>query len=743
MRIVVAGNPNVGKTSLFNLLTGSRYKVGNYPGVTVESREGVLRRSESASPGLDSSAQSGEITLVDLPGTYSLVPTADDERIAYECLTGRKDGRPDAILVVVDASNLPRNLYFVHQIQELGFPYRVAVNMIDHARTLGRSLDCDALAEALGVEAVATSAKSGEGVDRLVKSLRAVPSQLDAPDGDVANRSARGHREWGRDWQPRDCAAYAQCMEVLGQDGLPPGHAHWLICCAAAQSERAALSLDDQQLLASLDALGSELVEEAAARIIEARYAQVDALLENIGAQFSGAATQNKSAALGGVLGAENKGQGNDRMAGSPPTQDWSSRIDQVLVHRWAGPLIFFGVMVLLFQAIFSWAEPFMGWVETGIAWAGEQVTALLGPGLWTDLLVEGVLAGAGNVLVFLPQIAMLFIFLGLLEDSGYMARAAFLVDRVMSRVGLHGRAFVPILSGYACSIPAIMGTRSIERFRDRLVTILMIPFTSCSARLPIYLLILGAWFPVQQKVWGPLELGGLMLGGAYLLSLVSALVFGTIYKKVLIGGDTPPLVLELPPYRVPRLLDVLRHTWDRCKDFLRDAGTIILCITILLWGALTFPRVQEDRLLQGQSSIEMTVGGRIGKAMEPALEPIGQDWRVGIGLIGSFAAREVLVSTLGLVYGIEDAEENEQGLRETLRNATDPTTGDLRYSPLSGLALMVFFVYAAQCMSTLAVVRRETRSWRWPIFMFVTMTGIAYLAALVVYQGGQWLGFS
>ena len=379
-----------------------------------------------------------------------------------------------------------------------------------------------------------------------------------------------------------------------------------------------------------------------------------------------------------------------------------------------------------------------------GVPAGSDAAAGALGPGLLTDLITEGVIAGVGNVVIFLPQIAILFLVLGVLEDMGYMARAAFIIDRLMAKVGLSGRAFVPLLSGYACAIPAIMGTRTIRRFRDRLVTILMIPFMSCSARLPIYALIIGALFEADKTVAGPFTLGGLMLLSMYLLSGVSALAIGAIYRRTILPGPTPPLVLELPPYRRPRLSSVLRDTWDRCWDFLRDAGTIILAATIVLWGLLSFPQVAEPDPSDANapSAIEQSFGGRFGKAIEPVLEPIGQDWRMGVGLVGSFAAREVLVSTMGLVYGIEGADEDDAPLREKIATARKPD-GSPRYTPLSGFALMVFFVYACQCMSTLAVVKRETQSWRWTVFMFSSMSAIAYLAALLVYQLGSALGFA
>nr|WP_255216200.1 ferrous iron transport protein B [Pseudenhygromyxa sp. WMMC2535] len=688
MRVAVAGNPNVGKTSLFNLLTGSRYKVGNYPGITVETRDGALRMGSGRA-----------ITLTDLPGTYSLTPMAEDEALAFRALTGAEGPQPDAVLLVLDASNLARNLYLALQIRELGLPLVVALNMIDLARDAKLPVDVDALSAALGgAPVVPTVGRSGEGVEVLAALL----GKLEP--GEVAP-----HLIDAGDEQP----ALAACLETLAE--LPelaqqPARARWLLAAAAADNvELTDASEAERRVLAELDQGAPKAVLE----LVAMRYAEVDRLLAGMGPAPEG---QHLEA----------------------PAMARSERIDKLLTHRVFGPLVFLLVMALVFQSIFSWADPFVGLIEGGVGSLGELVAGLLGPGLFTDLLTEGVIAGVGNVVVFVPQIALLFLFIGLLEDSGYMARAAFIVDRLMSRVGLNGKAFVPLLSGYACAIPAIMSTRTISSFKDRLVTILMIPFMSCSARLPVYALVIGALFTANRRVFGPFTEGGLILLGMYLLSTVSALGLGALYKRTLLASPTPPLVLELPPYRIPRLWDTLRHVWDRTMDFLRDAGTIILAVTIVLWGLLSFPQVDPSELEPGETAIERSYAGRVGKAIEPAIEPIGQDWRIGVGLIGSFAAREVLVSTLGLVYGIEGADEDDAPLREVIRDAKDPVTGKPRYSKLSGLALMVFFVYACQCMSTLAVVRRETRGWRWPLFMLVSMTVIAYVAALLVYQVGQ-----
>lgn len=703
LRIAVAGNPNVGKTSLFNLLTGSRYKVGNYPGVTVESREGRLRGGHSSS----------SITLVDLPGTYSLTPLAEDEAVAFRTLTGSQlvgdeasphTGRqPDAVLLVLDASNLARNLYLALQLFELGLPIIVALNMVDLAEEAGVGVEPEQLQAALGFPVVATVGRTGVGIDTLTAALERLVENRSSVEPRVLEPAA-SH------------SALRSCLAKL--DAVPdPARARWLLGARAADGlELCDASAIELEQLAKLD---QNQVDQAIRELVELRYAEVDRLL--------------------GLL--PKRGRANLDTGDAAPTMLRSAKIDAVLTHRVLGPLSFLVVMALVFQSIFSWAEPIMGLIESGVGILSSSVASALGPGLFTDLLTEGVIAGVGNVVVFVPQIALLFLFIGLLEDSGYMARAAFIVDRVMARVGLNGKAFVPLLSGYACAIPAIMSTRTISSFKDRVVTILMIPFMSCSARLPVYTLLIGAMFVANRRVLGPFTEGGLILLSMYMLSTVSALVLGAIYKRTMLAGPTPPLVLELPPYRLPRVRDTLRQVGDRTADFLRDAGTIILAVTIVLWGLLSFPRVDEATLPAGETAIEHSIAGQFGKAIEPALTPIGQDWRIGIGLIGSFAAREVLVSTLGLVYGIENADEDDAPLREVIHDAKDEA-GKPRYSKLSALALMVFFVYACQCMSTLAVVRRETRSWKWPVFMLVSMTGIAYVAALLVFQGGRALGW-
>lgn len=691
IRLALAGNPNVGKTSLFNGMTGARHKVGNYPGVTVETREGQVVKSV---------AGGRTVIAVDLPGTYSLTPASEDEAVAYRALTESGDRAPTAVIAVVDASNLARNLYFVLQLRELGLPLVVALNMVDVADTAGLRVDAEALATALGVAVVPTAGRTGDGAAALIQAAVAAAQ---------AGTEAR--------FVP---PAGARTREILVGLSDQPARARWLLSARAAETaDELPLLPEERRAVAALD---PGAADAAAADLVTARYAEVDRLTALCSADVPVADRAGPQVA---------------------PTMTRSARIDGVLTHRVWGLLAFVGAMALLFQSIFTWAEPAMDLIETAMGWIGDQVVASLGPGLFTDLLTEGVVSGVGNVIIFLPQIALLFLFVGLLEDSGYLARAAFLMDRLMSRVGLHGRAFVPLLSGYACAIPAIMGTRTISSRRDRIVTILMIPFMSCSARLPIYALVIGAVFEADRPVLGPFTQGGLILLGMYLLSTASALAVGALYKRTILRSPTPPLVLELPPYRMPRIRDTLLMVKDRCVDFLKSAGTVILAFTVVLWALLSFPRDETGAGSTGPTAIERSYGGRAGKAVEPVLTPIGQDWRVGIGIIGSFAAREVLVSTLGLAYGMEAGDDDEDGrLRDRLRAEKDPKTGEPLYTPLSGLALMVFFVYACQCMSTVAVVRRETQSWRWPLFMFGSMTGFAYLAALLVFQLGRALGF-
>jgi ferrous iron transport protein B len=698
--LTLAGNPNSGKTSIFNALTGLRHKTSNYPGVTVERVEGTVDLGER-----------GKARLVDLPGSYSIFARSEDERIARNVLLGLQDGesRPDVVIAVLDASNLERNLYLATQLIETGLPVCIALNMVDIAKRRRMPVDAAVLEEALGVPVVPVVGRSGENVDALKAAvLRAKPR--------------------GRLWRMPGVGeeALADLRTAVEASGLVPagaadGEALRLLC--HARDDDPFLMRGGEPLRTALD-LGRARLEEAsidhAAVDAECRYA----------------------------LCADVVARSRAKGAGSPPGR--SERIDRILTHRIVGPILFLAVMALVFQTIYSWADPFMGWIETLMGLVGDTTRSVLGDGMLTDLLVDGVIEGVGAIIIFLPQICLLFLFLTLLEDVGYLARAAFIVDRAMRGVGLNGRAFIPLMSSFACAIPGIMATRTIDDRRDRLVTILIAPLMSCSARLPVYVLMIGTFIPSGYR--------GLTLFSMYALSVVAGLGVAWVLRRTIFKGKPSTFLMELPSYKAPGLRHVLRTVGNRGWVFVQQAGTVILALTVVLWFLAYFPRSDElaaeaeQRIEAGADKAEVegwyaaehirqSWMGRVGRFIEPVIEPLGFDWRTGIGVLASFAAREVLVSTLGVVYAVGDADEESVPLRERLKRSKRPD-GSPTFTPLVAISLMVFFVLACQCMSTLAVAKRETNSWRWPFFMFGYMTALAYVASLVVYQGGLALGW-
>jgi ferrous iron transport protein B len=699
LHVALAGNPNSGKTSIFNGLTGLRHKVANYPGVTVEKVE-----AETDLPG-------GRARLVDLPGCYSLHARAEDERIALDVLLGQRpnEPRPDVLLAVVDASNLERNLFLLTQLMETGVPVCIALNMVDVAERSGIPVDAAALEQALGVPVVPVVGRTGRNLPALREAL------------------GRAVRSEGRKWRLPAAGEEALALvrdAVLRAAIVPPD---------AAEGEAVRLLVDGDADDPSVRRGGADLA--AAVRAAQARVAAAGIDREAAEAECRYALCNDIARRV--------------RRVGPSPGPSRSERIDRVVTHRVFGPLIYLAVMAVMFQAVYTWAEPFMGWIEAGTNWLGGAVAGLLGPGVLTDLLVDGAIAGAGNILVFLPQICLLFLFLTLLEDVGYLSRAAFLVDRVMRGVGLHGKAFIPLMSSFACAIPGIMATRTIESRRDRMVTILVAPLMSCSARLPVYTLMIGAFIPAGWRSFTLLSM--------YALSVVIALLMALILRKTIFRGEPSTFILELPRYKLPTLRDVARTVFDRGAVFTKQAGTVILAMSVVLWFLAYFPRSEEvkeradARIAAGEpeeevrsreaaEQVRQSIAGRMGRAIEPALKPLGFDWKIGIGIISSFAARETLVSALGVVYGVGEVDETSTALREQLREAEGP--GGKRFTWLTAVSLMVFFVLACQCMSTLAVVKRETNSWRWPLFMFGYMTVLAYLGSLLVYQGGLALGF-
>ena len=735
--VVLTGNPNCGKTTLFNALTGLRGRVGNYAGVTVERKEGSLTGADARFP----------VTILDLPGTYSLSPQSPDEQIARDILFQRVADvpAPDLVVVVVDASNLQRNLYFATQVIELGHPTLLTLNMVDVARDQGHDIDTDALSKALGVPVIPMVASQGEGLEPLRQSIR---SQASSPG--TRHVIPREFNEL-----PEAFGREAQAIETALERHFP--HRSRL---AAAE---ALLLLSDERALPTdkTNTDGNTNGNTANTRYPEALIEQVLSArrrLEAAGVDWRSTAIEARYARLFAI-------EQHVTRETPPPDELLSDRIDRVVTHRVWGPLIFVTVMALMFQSIFWLAQYPMDGIEAAVDALAQWVGSSMPPGDLNDLITRGAIAGVGSVVIFLPQICLLFLFIGLLEDTGYMSRAAFLMDRLMSRVGLHGKSFIPMLSSFACAIPGIMATRTIETRQDRLATILVAPLMSCSARLPVYTVLIAACIP-QRNGWP-----GLTLLMMYLLGIAGALGMAWIFKKTLLRGEPPMLILELPPYKRPMLGAVLRQMWDRSKLFLKRAGTVILGINILLWFLATYPRSSElqqefdqrhaqwkqaasnpptsaesetlKRLDQEEAGekLRQSFAGRLGRAIEPALKPLGFDWKIGIGIVTSFAAREVFVSTLSVVYNVGGDSENTASLAEVMKSERRDD-GRKTYTPLTGLTLMVFYVFAMQCVSTVAVVRRETNSWKWPLFQTVYMTSLAWILAFLTYQVGTRLGF-
>ncbi len=732
--VVLTGNPNCGKTTLFNALTGLRAKVGNYAGVTVERKEGRLLGT----------AAEFNVRVLDLPGTYSLSPQSLDEQISRDVLLHRLSElpAPSLIVVVVDGSNLQRNLYYATQVVELGYPTIIALNMIDVAQSNGQQIDAEKLADALGVPVLPVIASENEGIpalrDRILTALKSAnPAssvrfcELPAPMAQEVDALAE---LLGQTFQERRTQASAEALLILGSEkALASSANHY-----PPAIQNSVLAARQRMDAAGIDWRGAA---------IEGRYTSVAALQRAVTTETA------------------------------PPGETFSDKLDRVLTHKIWGTLIFVAVMALMFQSIFTFAKIPMEALQSGVDALGNFVGRLIPPGDLNSLLVSGVIAGVGAVIVFLPQILLLFLFIGFLEDTGYMARAAFLMDRLMSKVGLHGKSFIPMLSSFACAIPGIMATRTIETPKDRLVTILVSPLMSCSARLPVYTLLIGACIP-NVTVLGFLKLSALTMLCMYLLGITVALLMAWLFKRTLLKGEAPLLIMELPPYKRPLLRVVLRHMWDRSKLFLRRAGTVILGINILLWFLATYPRTdtrefeakraailapataapattasplsqeQQTRLAaldneEAGARLRHSFAGMLGRAIEPIIAPLGFDWKMGIGIVSSFAAREVFVSTMATVYGVEytRSQSSMRSLAATLQSQTRPD-GTPIYTALTGLTLMVFYVFALQCVSTVAVVRRETNSWKWPLFQWVYMGLLAWSLAFLTFRLGHLLGW-
>ncbi len=702
--IVLAGNPNTGKTAIFNLLTGLHQKVSNYPGVTVERKLGTMNLTDEKS-----------IHILDLPGSYSLTPESFDEHVVSDEIFSWIHGEetPNLILSVVDVENLSRNLYLTSQLLDLGIPVIVVLNMMDRVQEESLVLSPRQLKERLGAaDVVPISAIDNQGIDTLKNSIStnlnfpAKPNDADIPFEitGILRSAIRPLFQYFTEkmkYTPR--FAWAQALRITGRKN--------------------ALKLLETATKHSGSSNG-ELIKE-----LTQIHFNVLKSLNGDTPDLSTLEPQLRYRWLDGILMKKDEVQTK-----SLSRKSRSENVDRILTHKFMGPFIFIGLLYLIFQSVFSWAVYPMDWVNNLIVQFGNLVQGIMPEHIIRDLIVEGIIGGVGAVLVFMPQIIMLVFFMALMEDSGYMARIAFLLDRIMSKLGLHGRSVLPLMTGFACAIPGIMATRTIDSWKERLVTMLILPLMSCSARLPVYALMIGAFIP-PINLLGIVDAQGFTLVIMYFLGTVTALFLSVIFSRWIKVKGHSTFIMEMPPYRIPLMRSVFRQVYLRVKQFVSDAGRIILIISVILWALASFPKTETDQ------NIQHSYAGKIGKVIEPVIRPLGFDWKIGISLLTSFAAREVMVSTLATIYNVESDDGNVVKLTDALRQDKDPETGKPVYTVLTGISIMVFFVFAAQCMATFAVVRRETNTWKWPLFMIFYMTSLAYIMSLIVYQGGQLLG--
>jgi ferrous iron transport protein B len=774
LTVALAGNPNSGKTTIFNALTGLRQKVANYPGVTVEKKTGRCKLPDGRTA-----------SVIDLPGTYSLISRSPDEQVAMEVLRGLRaeTKAPDVVIVVVDASNLQRNLYLVSQLVEMGKPLVVALNMMDVAERRGLRVSAERLQKQLGVPVIPVVGHKRQGIDKLKQAV--VEARI-APMPDWALP----------DVMREEVTVVGGALAILAHD--QPLDRSKAIAERLLIGDRAR----DLHDIWKQEPVGS-LLKHANKRLADAGIDPMQADIEAHYQWIDTVAAGSLVPACERLIGDGITGKSGVLDYETPKELTLTDRVDAILVHKFWGLLIFALIMGSLFVTIFWLAQPIMDAMQKGILFVGHWATHALPDGPLKSLLNDGVIGGVGTVVSFVPQIALLFMFLAILEDSGYLARAAFLMDKLLARVGLHGKSFIPLLSSFACAIPGIMATRTIESRRDRLATILIAPFMSCSARLPVYALLIGAFF----ASYGALVSAGIMLG-CYALGILAAVATAWVFKRSLLKGGATTFILELPSYKLPQVTQVARQVWTNAGKFVTKAGTTILAFSVVLWALAYYPRLPKEKadhvasmtrsnpliLYQVALQVEATddpspvtakyfdkvsgpdrdriwvtdfarrdvpvrfnaaldveaanavaaaqseysFAGRLGHWMEPALRPLGFDWKMGIGLIGAFAARETFVSTMGITYAVGDTEDSGTGSLQSAMRADHYATGKPVWTPLVAVSLLVWFVLALQCMSTIAIARRETGGWRWPVFMVVYMNVLAYVGSLMMFQVGS-----
>ncbi len=697
IKVALAGNPNTGKSTLFNLLTGLNQKTGNFPGVTVDKKTGYCQLPD------------GRVAeIIDLPGTYSLYPKSQDESIVFSVLADKSNPhRPDLVVIVLDATNLKRNLLLYTQIADLKIPVIIALNMIDLADKAGISIDINLFAQKLGVPVVPISARKKDGIDKLKDAIN------------YANSIAL---------QQDSIDVEAIAPELVGQISkeLKLDNSYYALQLAHQHETIKFISPVESARIEELEKEFSFHSQKAQAAETIARYNFINDLLYD-----------------------------TVKVPDTAQDETASNKIDKILTHKIFGFIIFFGVLLFMFQSIFAWSAYPMGLIADLFVWIQNNLHQLLPAGPLTGLLVNGVIGGLSGVMVFIPQIAILFAFISILEDTGYMSRVTFMMDRLMRKVGLNGKSVVPLIGGFACAVPSIMSTRTIENWKDRMITIMVTPLVTCSARLPIYVLLISLVVP-DRNVWWVFNMQGLALTGMYVFSLISAIVVAFVFKLILKGRERGYFIMELPVYRMPRWNNVAYSMYDRSKAFVFQAGKVIIAISVILWVLASygpgdrFARIEQkyrqpqyakqykpdelEKVVRSEK-LENSYAGVMGHVIEPVIKPLGFDWKIGIALITSFAAREVFVGTMATIYSVEGSAEKMETVQKKMKSAINPETGKPVFSLAVAFSLMMFYAFAMQCASTVAVVYRETKNWRWPAIQFAYMAVLAYAASLLAFN--------
>jgi ferrous iron transport protein B len=697
IRVALVGNPNTGKSTLFNTLTGLNQKIGNFPGVTVDKKTGYCQ------------LQDGRVAeIIDLPGTYSLYPKSQDESIVFSVLADKSNPHtPDLVVVILDATNLKRNLLLYTQVADLKIPVIIALNMMDLAKKSGLIIDVDLFSKKLGVPVVCISARKSDGIDKLKAAISfANKIALQQESIDVSSIAPALIGQISHEFK-LDNQYYA----------LQLAHQHETIkFISPAESDR----------IEEIEQKFSFHSQKAQATETIARYNFINDLLYD-----------------------------TVKVPATAQEETLSNKIDKVLTHKVFGFIIFFGILLFMFQSIFSWSAYPMELIADLFVWIQSTLHQLLPAGPLTGLLVDGVIGGLSGVMVFIPQIAILFAFISVLEDTGYMSRVTFMMDKLMRKVGLNGKSVVPLIGGFACAVPSIMSTRTIENWKDRMITIMVTPLVTCSARLPIYILLIALVVP-NRNVWWIINLQGLALTGMYVFSLVSAVLVAFVFKLILKGRERGYFIMEIPVYRMPRWKNVAFSMYERSKTFVLRAGKVIIAVSVILWVLAsygpgnTFEQIEKkyqqlqytqhlkpDEISKAIKSekLENSYAGVLGHVIEPVIKPLGFDWKIGIALITSFAAREVFVGTMATIYSVEGSAEKLGSVQQKMKAATNPDTGQPVFSLAVAFSLMMFYAFAMQCASTVAVVYRETKNWRWPAIQFAYMTVLAYTASFVAYH--------